>query len=315
MSRFGVLFDERFQRHLTGAGHPERPARLDAVRAALEWGGFLAGAERIAPRAAEINELTLTHTADYVKRVQAACEAGRRIIDEPDCGICDESFEIARLAAGGVIDAALAVASGRLERAFCAVRPPGHHAESDRAMGFCLFANVSLAARAAQARGFAKRVLILDWDVHHGNGTQHIFEADPTVMFVSLHGHPDTLYPGTGYAHEVGVDAGAGFTVNVPLRPLTADAEYKEAFNDRVKPAFESFRPDLVIISAGFDAHRDDPIGNQSLTEEAYDWLTRRALEFARSYADGRVLSVLEGGYNLEALRRSLETHLEQLFV
>lgn len=313
MSRIAIAFDPAFQRHDTGFGHPERPARLDAVRAALEWSGALASSLRMAPREIELNALMRIHDSGYVARLESACREGRHFIDEPDSAICPESFAIARLAAGAVVDCARAIASDQVHAGFCAVRPPGHHAERDRSMGFCLLANVALAADALRREFQYERILILDWDVHHGNGTQHIFESDPGVLFISLHGHPDSLYPGTGYEHERGVGAGEGFTINIPFLPGCSDADYRSAFEHKITPAVEQFNPQFVILSAGFDAHTDDPLGNQKLSDDGFAWMGKRVVELAKRHAGGKLLSVLEGGYNLEVLRRCIADHVQIL--
>lgn len=310
MVRFGILFDPRFKKHLTGFGHPERPERLDAIAAALEWSGLLAVSRRIEPEPIERALAERRHLPAYLDRLDRNCRSGARYIDSPDSTICSESFEIARLAAGGVVMAARLVGSGALQRAFCAVRPPGHHAEADRSMGFCLLNNVALAADVLQREFELRRILILDWDVHHGNGTQHLFESDPGVLFISLHGHPDYLYPGTGYADEVGVGPGKGYTLNVPFRPGARDPDYREAFRDKVLPAIEAYQPEVVIVSAGFDAHAADPIGCAALSDDAFILMLRELLVRAECYAQGRVLSVLEGGYDLETLRRCVSDHV-----
>lgn len=313
MSRVGLVFDERFKLHLTGPGHPERPQRIDAIRAGLEWAGLLTSCERIAATPVEMDVLTRVHDPHYVERVRKACEDGEPFIDTRDSMICTKSYEIALLAAGAGVNAARAIGRGEIQRAFCAVRPPGHHAEYAESMGFCLFNNVVVAARALQQEFGLGRVLILDWDVHHGNGTQHLLEYDPTVLYVSLHGHPHFLYPGTGFMEERGKGAGEGFTVNVPLPPGTRDDAYRSAFERHVRPAVESFGPQVILISAGFDAHAEDPIGNLSLSDETFVWMGRQVLDWATRYAGGRVLSMLEGGYNLDVLRRCVAEHVQLL--
>lgn len=313
MSRFGIAFDPRFKRHLTGPGHAERPERLDAVAAALEWNGLLQRAARIEATPIDLSIVRRLHAPEYVERLRRACAENAPYIDAPDSAICPESFEIGRLAAGAVVEAARRIAVGEIDRAFCAVRPPGHHAEEDRSMGFCLFNNVALAAQVLRFDHGFERVLILDWDVHHGNGTQHLFDADPTVFFISLHGHPDVLYPGTGYADEVGVGPGHGFTLNIPFRPGARDADYQQAFREAVIPAIEGFRPEIILLSCGFDAHHADPLGCISLTEDGFHWMLGELLTLAQRYCEGRLLSVLEGGYDLEALRRCTAEHVAQL--
>ncbi len=313
MKPFGILLDERFKRHVTDGGHPERPERIDAVAEALERAGLRASAERIEPELLSEREILTLHTREYLRRLESACARGLPHIDVPDCPICPESCAIARLAAGGVVQAARRIATGEFKRAFRAVRPPGHHAEADRAMGFCLFNNVALAAGVLRDEFETERTLILDWDVHHGNGTQHLFESDPAVFYISLHGHPDTLYPGTGHANERGTGDGEGFTLNVPLLPGASDDTFRAEFSSQVIPAIERYAPQALIISAGFDAHADDPVGNLELSDEIFSWMTLRMLELAERFTEGRVLSVLEGGYDLEVLGRCVAEHVRLL--
>lgn len=309
MADFGIVFDERFRQHRTGPGHPERPERLDAIGAGLRSTGLLNRAVRIEPTPVDAALLHRLHTAEYIARLQAACRGGAPFIDDPDSAICPESWEIAQLAAGSVVEGARQIAAGRLRRAFCAVRPPGHHAEADRSMGFCLLNNVALAARVLLDDFDFERVAILDWDVHHGNGTQHLFEHEPRVLFVSIHGDPHSLYPGTGFAHERGRDAGASYTLNVPMPPGSDDAAYRGAFERAVGPALHTFAPEVVLISAGFDAHCDDPLGNQALSDQGFADMTRATLDVAEAHAGGRILSVLEGGYDLGVLERCVARH------
>jgi len=308
-----IAFDEKLRWHDPGPGHPERPQRLDTVRAALEEAGVLSTALRVATEPADANVLTRVHAPEYVERVRQACQAGLPYLDEPDCAICPASFDLARLAAGLVVQAARHVAAGDARRAFCAIRPPGHHAERNRGMGFCLFNNVALAAATLKQEFGLNRLLILDWDLHHGNGTQHCFESDPDVLFISLHEDPRYLYPGTGFAHETGRGAGEGTTINVPLAPGSGDKQVREAFENRILPAAECFQPQIVLISAGFDAHRDDPLGHLSFSDAIYGWMLQRLLEVAGRHAGGRVVSVLEGGYRLDALHRCVRDHVETL--
>ena len=290
--------------HRPGEGHPERPARLATVLAALKDAG-LDGDLREAEEAA-VEDLVRVHPPAHVERLLAASpDAGLNMLDA-DTVLSPGSVRAARLAAGAVVQAVRAVAAGEIDRAFAAVRPPGHHAEPDRAMGFCLFSNVAVAARAAQAAGL-ERVAVIDFDVHHGNGTQAAFETDPTLFLGSIHQWP--LYPGTGADDEIGV----GNIVNATVEPHAARERWRAGFAARLMPALDAFAPDLVIISAGFDAHRRDPLAHQSLEAEDFAWATRAVIEVARARCGGKVVSSLEGGYDLEGLGRSSVAHLQAL--
>ncbi len=314
MSLFGLVHDPIFAEHIPHDAHPERPERWAAVHSALTHNGWTGACTRIEPRAARDEELRRIHTPEYITRLREACRRGEPQIDCVDSSICRESERVARLAAGAAIDIALEIARGALRRGFCAVRPPGHHAEANYSMGFCLYNNIALAAAALREAGGLQRIAIVDWDVHHGNGTQHSFDDDPSVLFISLHGHPDYLYPGTGQADECGRGAGHGYTLNVPLLPGADDTAYRAAVESHVLPKLEAFRPEVVLISAGFDAHRDDPLGNLRLESGTFAWFTRALLACAERHAGGRVLSILEGGYNLDALTESVTAHLNELF-
>lgn len=290
--------------HATGAGHPERSARLTAVLDALADAGL--DADRRAATEAEVADLERVHPAEHVRAIlEASPRDGTRALDA-DTVLSPGSVRAARLAAGAVIDAVRAVAAGDLTRAFCAVRPPGHHAEPDKAMGFCLFSSVAVAARAAQAAGLG-RVAIVDFDVHHGNGTQAAVEDDATLFLGSIHQMP--LYPGTGAASETGV----GNVVNVPVAPHAARKSWRASFQGGLMPSLEAFAPDLILISAGFDAHRRDPLAHQSLEAEDFAWATRAVAEVARRACGGRIVSSLEGGYDLEGLGRSAVAHVQAL--
>jgi acetoin utilization deacetylase AcuC-like enzyme len=290
--------------HRPGVGHPESPERLQAVLDALDAADL--GLDRHAATEAAVADLERLHPADHVARLLAAApDSGLRQLDA-DTVLSPGSVRAARLAAGAVIDAVRAVARGETARAFAAVRPPGHHAEPGTAMGFCLFSNVAVAARVAQSEGMA-RVAVIDFDVHHGNGTQAAFEADESLFLGSIHQSP--LYPGTGAASETGV----GNIVNVPVPPHAAREAWRGAFAGGLMPALEAFRPDLILISAGFDAHRRDPLAHQSLEAQDFAWATRAVLEVARSRCGGKVVSSLEGGYDLEGLGRSAVAHVQAL--
>lgn len=290
--------------HAPGVGHPERPERLAAVLAALDDSDL--SLDRRVATEAQVVDLERVHPAEYVARIlDASPVAGMAQLDA-DTILSPGSVRAARLAAGAVIDAVNAVAGGETARAFAAVRPPGHHAEPDRAMGFCLFSSVAVAARVAQSLGMP-RVAVVDFDVHHGNGTQAAFESDPSLFFASIHQMP--LYPGTGAAHETGV----GNVVNAPVEPHAARESWRGTFAGGLMPALDAFAPDLILISAGFDAHRRDPLAHQSLEAEDFAWATRAVLEVARRRCGGKVVSSLEGGYDLEGLGRSAAAHVRAL--
>ncbi len=310
MGGTGFVHHPRCIAHDPGRGHPERPDRLRAVHARLAACGILGELSVHEPRAALAEELELVHSREHVELVRAACARAPAAIDG-DTSVSRDSWDAALRAAGGVLEACERVLSGEWANAFCAVRPPGHHAERDRAMGFCLFNNIAIAARALRARHGVERVAILDWDVHHGNGTQHAFEDDPTVFYASLHQWP--LYPGTGAESERGRGAGEGATRNCPLPPGSGDAEWLAALEDVVLPELEAFRPEFVLVSAGFDAHRLDPLSGTCLTEGGYAAMSERMLELAAHMARGRLVSVLEGGYHLAALAACVEVHLGKL--
>ncbi len=290
--------------HRPGVGHPESPERLQAVLDALDAAAL--GLDRHAATEAAVADLERLHPADHVARLLAAApDSGLRQLDA-DTVLSPGSVRAARLAAGAVVDAVRAVARGETARAFAAVRPPGHHAEPNQSMGFCLFSNVAVAARVAQSEGMA-RVAVIDFDVHHGNGTQAAFETDDSLFLGSIHQSP--LYPGTGAASETGV----GNIVNVPVPPHAAREAWRGSFAGGLMPALEAFAPDLILISAGFDAHRRDPLAHQSLEAEDFAWATRAVLEVARSRCGGKVVSSLEGGYDLEGLGRSAVAHVQAL--
>jgi len=313
MSTTGLLIDDRFRRHATGEGHPETPQRLEVIQDALASAGLVEQCTRVEPIDAPDAALLNVHTRDYLTRLDAACRQCYPYIDVPDSAISPESYTIAKLAAGGVIQAARAVARGDLRRAFCAVRPPGHHAEADRSMGFCLLNNIAIAASVVKQEFKIGRMLILDFDVHHCNGTQHTFDADPSVLVISLHGHPNFLYPGTGFEEETGVGSGRGYTMNIPFMPDASDADFREAFDDRIVPAVARYAPQMIMVSAGFDGHADDPLGNLSLSDDIFGWMTQTVVDMAERHAKGRLVSVLEGGYDPGVLSRCVPEHLRLL--
>jgi acetoin utilization deacetylase AcuC-like enzyme len=311
LRRIGLVLDPVFEDHDTRSGHPESPARLARIREVLAARGLTGRCVPMPLTPASDAALHRVHDPDHVRRVEEACRAGELFIDSMDTAIGQESARIARLAAGSLAALSAAVAEGRLDGGLAIVRPPGHHAERDLAMGFCLFNNVAVAAATLRAECGIDRVLIVDWDVHHGNGTQHIFEEDPTVFYYSSHQMP--LYPGTGRAEERGKGRGVGATLNVPLRPGDGDDRFLGGLTGSLVPAMESFRPEFVLVSAGFDAHRADPLGGLNVSTEAFSEATAILRGIADRFASGRVVSALEGGYDLEALADSTAAHLEAL--
>ena len=306
----GLLADPIYRTHLESRpGHPERPERFDAVVAALA--PLRPRLEEIPCRAASDDELLLCHEPDYIHRAKAEIEAGHMYLSTGDTDVTPNSWQVAIRAAGGVLNAVDAVCAGRAANAFCAVRPPGHHATARRGMGFCVLNNVALGARYAQRKHGVARVAIVDWDVHHGNGTQEIFYRDPSVFFFSTHQWP--LYPGTGRADETGGGAGEGTTMNFPLPAGSGRREILGAVQDSLIPAMERFQPELVMISAGFDSRAGDLLGRFTLCDEDFRDLTRAVIEIAARTASRRVVSVLEGGYSLEGLASAARAHVEAL--
>lgn len=307
----GLLYDPEFLEHDTGPGHPERRERLVSTLQHLHAQPWFDALEPVAAQALDPEWLATTHDAGYARRAEAACRMGHSHLDSMDVSICERSYDIALMAAGGTLALADRVMAGTLDNGFGLLRPPGHHAEQSMALGFCLFNNVAILARYLQQAHGLEKILILDWDVHHGNGTQHTFEEDPSVFYVSLHQYP--FYPGTGAHGETGEGRGRGATLNCPMRAGATDADYESAFVERVLPAAEAFAPDAVLISAGFDAHGHDPLAEISLTTDFFGWMTLRMMEVAARHAGGRVISLLEGGYHLQALPRCVARHLEVL--
>jgi len=295
-----------FAEHLTGPGHPERPARMAAVEAALEAEAFQ-NLDRALASEGSLEAVYRCHPAEYVRKIaKATPEDGLTRIDG-DTVISARSFSAALHAVGAACSGVDDVVSGAARNVFVASRPPGHHAERATAMGFCLFNQAAIAARHAQAVHGLERVAIVDWDVHHGNGTQDIFWSDPSVLYVSTHQMP--LYPGTGAESETG----AGNIVNVPLRENDGGDEFRDAFTAKVMPAIRNFHPDLVIVSAGFDAHHRDPLGSLNLTEADFDWATAQMMAAAARDCGDRLVSVLEGGYDLKGLETSVAAHVKRL--
>jgi len=311
MGKTGLVYDPRYLDHDMGAGHPESPGRLSAIMQQLGQSGTAARMVKIEPREAEDEWITQIHTPSYLAMLKNHAPRNGRISLDPDTSMSSGSLTAAYLAVGGALAAVDAIMKRQVDHVFCAVRPPGHHAEAGRAMGFCLLNNVAIAARYVQKKYGLTRVLIIDWDVHHGNGTQHSFEDDHSVLFFSTHQYPH--YPGTGRATERGRGAGDGLTINVPMEPGEGDEEYRAVFQKSLVPAADAFRPDFVIISAGFDAHKDDPLASMELTEAGYADLTGIVAGIAKRHAGGRILSSLEGGYHLTSLAASVDRHIQAL--
>ncbi len=307
----GIAADPVVRKHDPGPGHPERPARYTAVMDRLESAGLLDKLVRLPERSASDDELSLVHTGRYIELVAREVAQNRRQLSTGDTAISGYSLESARAAAGCGLSAVDAVLSGAVTNAFCVVRPPGHHAGADRGMGFCVFNNLAVAARYAQHKYGLERVLIADWDVHHGNGTQDIFYDDRMVLFFSTHQSP--WYPGTGDASETGEGPGAGTTINCPFPAGSGREQILTAFERRLLPAAKDFRPDLILISAGFDSRKNDPLGLFTLSDEDFADLTRLMTGLAAECCGNRVVSVLEGGYSLQGLALASEAHVRAL--
>lgn len=306
-----LVHDSEYREHFTGEGHPERPERYTAVLEALAADGLLARTLNLAPRPADIEEIAACHTPAYIQLAKQEIENGAQHLSTGDTDVSADSYDVALLAAGGVLTAVDAVIEGKARNAFCVIRPPGHHARPAQGMGFCVFNNIAVGARYAQRRHGLERVLIVDWDVHHGNGTQDIFYADPSVFFASSHQAP--WYPGTGKEWETGDPSARGTTLNMPFPAGTGREEILGAFRDKLLPAARAFKPDLVMISAGFDSRIDDPLGQFRLEDPDFAEATRLLRELADVTAGNRVVSVLEGGYSLSGLASAATAHVQAL--
>ena len=311
MSITGLAADIGVQQHEGGAGHPEQPARFTAVVNQLKTSGLMNRLVALNARSASGDELALAHSREYIALVEREIGQGATQLSTGDTAINAHSGEAARVAVGCALAAVDAVFRGQVQNVFCVVRPPGHHANATRGMGFCLFNTVAIAARYAQQKHGAERVLIADWDVHHGNGTQDIFYRDGSVLFFSTHQSP--WYPGTGAANETGEGGGAGKTINCPFPASTGSAKIFHAYREMLAPAAEEFRPDLILLSAGFDSRVGDPLGQFLLTDNDFHALTGLITDLSSKYCNGRLVSVLEGGYNLEGLALATEAHVRGL--
>ncbi len=313
MKRVAWIYHPDYLLHAPPFEHPESPERLVAITDRLGAAGLIERMLPVTPDYPEDPEILSVHGREYLDKLETACRRGDLTLDSEDTYLNRHSFNIALLSAGGAIAGAKAVAEGAADRAFCAIRPPGHHAGRDAGMGFCLLNNTAVAARYLQARHGVEKVLIVDWDVHHGNGTQNIFLEDPTVFYFSIHEHPTFLYPGTGRRWEIGKGKGEGTTLNAPMAPGAGDAEYRTIFEQTLDPAVDRFRPEFILVSAGFDAHRDDPLADLQVTEEGFRFMTRHVLALADRFCGGKVVSILEGGYETSSLTSCIELHVREL--
>lgn len=307
----GLIWDQRYELHDTGAGHPENAERLKAIRKELDRSGVWDRVEIRPPRLCEDRWILKAHTPEYLAIVKQAHQDGLRQLPTGDTPFSPKSLEIARLSAGGALEACDLVMAGKIRNAFVASRPPGHHATREKGMGFCVFGNVGIAAKYLQEKHGLERILVVDWDVHHGNGTYDILKRDPAVF--QFHIHQKGIYPGTGSADETGEGDAVGRTLNVPLPAGAGEAEFLKAIEEKLVPAMKDFKPQFILLSAGFDAHKEDLLGGLQLTSESYGVLTRRLMEISPETTEGRFVSVLEGGYNLPALAESVRIHLEAL--
>jgi acetoin utilization deacetylase AcuC-like enzyme len=308
-----VFYDPAILRHQPSSDHPESPRRLLAIMDTIRALERQSALTVVPPKPATEDEVLLVHTLQYLSKVREEIGAGRRTLSTGDTEISAGSFTAALAAAGTVVSAVDAVATGRAGHAFCAVRPPGHHASQSRGMGFCVFNNIAIGARHARRRHGIDRILIADWDVHHGNGTQEVFWSDGSVLFFDTHQHP--WYPGTGSPDETGDGMARGLIVNRPFPAGSGRQEILGVFREVLVPAAERFKPQLVMVSAGFDSRAGDPLGQFTLTDKDFADLTDVVVEIARQHANGRLVSVLEGGYSLDGLSRAVGAHLARLSV
>jgi len=311
VSKTGFVYDDIYLEHKTAPGHPETPQRLVAIVERLKAKGLYSELFVLSPKPAAVQWLTTLHSPEYIERAKKSCQNGARYLDSIDTPISTRSYEVALIAAGGVLTAIDAVMEKKVTNAFCAIRPPGHHAVKDQAMGFCIFNNVAIGTRYVQKKYNLQKILIVDWDVHHGNSTQVMFYDDPTVLYFSVHQYP--FYPGTGSEAEKGSGKGLNYNINVPLPAGSGDSDYLRVFQERFKPAALAFCPDFVLISAGFDAHKNDLLGGMKVTSEGFAQLTQIVKQIAEKCCEGRLVSVLEGGYELEGLASSVEAHIRVL--
>ena len=310
LKRTGIVWDPRYLNHQTTDGHPESRQRLQAIYEMLEQVHARRHFDEIPPRPATAEEILLVHSPEYLERI-AATDGLESVALTGDTHTSPGSYQTACLAAGGLLEAVTMVASGKMTNAFALVRPPGHHAERSRAMGFCQFNNVALAAQFARKKLGMERILIIDWDVHHGNGTQHLFERDPSVLFFSIHQYPH--FPGTGFFTEAGIGPGEGFTVNLPIPRGYGDGEYVAILSAMLPPLTAEFQPELILVSAGFDMHPEDPLGGMQVTPRGFSGMTRCIMDLADACCKGRLVLCLEGGYCVGAIGEAVKAVLMEL--
>ncbi|MDA3821907.1 MAG: histone deacetylase [Bacteroidales bacterium] len=305
MKKTAYLYDPIYMSHDTGQGHPECPERLMHIHSKIQSSTYFKNLLLVEPCNASFSDIELIHTRAYIKRVQKEIESNTEFLDSIDTVVCRDSFDIAIKAVGGCLALCNMVMDGKAQNGFCAVRPPGHHAEKDYAAGFCIFNNIAIAAKYIQQKHSIKKVAIMDWDVHHGNGSQHSFYNDDTVLYISTHQMP--LYPGTGAENDRGSGKGEGYTLNIAMNPGSGNAEMQDAFDDIIIPALDSFQPEVLLVSAGFDAHKSDPLASLKLTTDMYYNMAKMLKESAEKHSKGRIICFLEGGYNLTALANSVD--------
>lgn len=309
MNKTGYISDPFYLKH-KNEPHPENPGRLNAIQKNIESSKYYNNLTLIQPRKATVEDIAKVHGTGYIRSVEDSCRNGVRNLDA-DTVISADSYQAALLSAGAGLEALDKILEGTVGNAFCAVRPPGHHAEQNKAMGFCLFNNVGVIARYAQDVKNIQKIFIFDWDVHHGNGTQHSFYKDSSIYYSSIHQYP--FYPGTGGVDETGTGDGLGSNLNLPMRAYSCDADYINAIEHKLIPVIQKFNPDLIIISAGFDAHENDPLAQINLSTDCYGKMTQKLMEIANDVCNGRILSMLEGGYDYSALADSVQLHVETL--
>jgi acetoin utilization deacetylase AcuC-like enzyme len=313
MRRTGFLYDDRFLLHKTGPGHPEAPERLVVIYRALDEAGLLPKLIPVPVIPAKIKWIEKVHSPRHIFRVEEASLLDLGELDTADNLMSPETFDTAVLAVGGILNTIDFLMRGEVDNAFCAVRPPGHHAEPNKALGFCFFNNVAIAAKYLHIQWQVERVGIIDFDAHHGNGTQHIFEDDPSVFYYSIHEHPSFAFPGTGRDFEKGSAPAFGMTLNSTILPGLSDDEYKRKIERDLLPAFDDFKPEVILVSAGFDAHIEDDMSDLKLTTEGYTWIAEKIVELAGRHSDGRLISILEGGYCLKVLPELIRNHVRIL--